>query len=64
MDTLNGIKCPYCNQPAKIDSYVKGKIKGSGISTIVFCDNDECEIKPCTDSTRASWAIADAKAWR
>jgi hypothetical protein len=30
---------------------------------IVFCDNDDCEVKPMTDATNPIRAFADVEAW-
>lgn len=62
MEMLKGILCPYCGEPTKLETYIMEK--GRMPETIIFCDNDECSVKPCTDATRASLAIADAKSWR
>lgn len=56
------LKCPYCGVNTKLETYDKGR--GKALSTVVFCDNDECTIQPCTAEMSPQLAIADAKAWR
>ena len=41
--------CPYCGEKMVWDSYKVGE--GKGIQSIAYCDNDDCLVKPCTDST-------------
>lgn len=38
--------CPWCGKKLKYDTY---KIKW--VEAIAYCDNDNCPVKPCTDST-------------
>ena len=39
------------------DSYKVGE--GKGIQSIAYCDNDDCLVKPCTDSTIPSRVYAE-----
>lgn len=39
--------CPYCSQKLKYEIY-------SATQTIAYCDNDDCIVQPCTDSTLPS----------
>ncbi|MDD4111351.1 MAG: hypothetical protein PHS54_07450 [Clostridia bacterium] len=55
-----GICCPFCGEKLDIEYYSTG-IKGKMGKTIVFCSNDNCEVKPCTDDTTPSKAIEEAK---
>lgn len=57
-----GIKCPYCNEPLEMESYTMPEHISSKM--VIFCDNDQCEIKPCTDQMSPSRAFADVEAWR
>ncbi|SHN77406.1 hypothetical protein [Desulfitobacterium chlororespirans] len=57
-----GIKCGFCGEPLYMDSY-KSWQKGRAGSIIVFCDNDECPVKPCSDAVNPSRALAEAKAF-
>jgi hypothetical protein len=60
-ETILGIKCPFCVQPLKMESYRMRK--GYAPTCIVFCDHEACEIKPSTIDTSPSKAFADVKAW-
>ncbi|CDX01277.1 Hypothetical protein DPCES_1390 [Desulfitobacterium hafniense] len=57
-----GIKCGFCGEPLYMDSY-KPRQKGRAGSIIVFCDNEDCAVKPCSDSTHPTAAIREAKAF-
>lgn len=46
--TINRI-CPYCGEKMIWDSYKIGE--GKGRQSIAYCDNDNCQVQPCTDST-------------
>lgn len=54
------MNCPYCNQPLTYEIY---KFKGE-ISYILFCENDNCLVKPCTDATTSSKAIEEIESMR
>ena len=45
--------CPYCGSKLKYDTYRKL------IQCIAYCDNDNCPVKPCTDSTSPSNVYAE-----
>jgi len=47
--------CPYCNNRMKMDIYRLEK----AIQNIAYCDNDDCKVKPCTDSTSPSRVYAE-----
>lgn len=49
--------CPYCGSKLIADSY-----KTKPVEHIVYCDNDECPVKPCTDSTIPSKVYAEVLA--
>jgi len=54
-----GINCPFCGEKLELEYYqIK---KGRTGETVVFCNNDNCKIKPCTDATTPSKAIAEAR---
>ena len=55
-----GIECPFCGEALEIEYYSTG-VKGKAGKTIVFCNNDNCTVKPCTDETSPSKAIAEAR---
>lgn len=44
--------CPYCGQKMIYDVYKIGN--GKAPECICYCDNDDCKVKPCTDSTSPS----------
>jgi len=54
-----GIKCPFCGDALEMEYYSKGK--GMSGKTVVFCGNDNCKVKPCTNETTPSKAIEEAK---
>lgn len=54
------MNCPYCNQPLTYEIY---KFKGK-ISYILFCENDNCLVKPCTDTTTLLKAIEEIESMR
>jgi ssDNA-binding Zn-finger/Zn-ribbon topoisomerase 1 len=39
--------CPHCGSKLLSDSYKINK----QVEFIVYCNNDNCPVKPCTDST-------------
>lgn len=39
-------KCLYCGHRLQMDSYKMNKMQ-----VIAYCDNDDCPVKPCTEST-------------
>ena len=39
--------CPWYENRMKMESYTSNQL-------ICYCDNDNCDVKPCTDSTIAS----------
>lgn len=44
--------CPYCGHKMIYDIYrIK---KGKAPQCICYCDNDDCPVQPCTDSTSPS----------
>ena len=55
-----GIKCPFCSDNLEMEFYSTG-IKGAMGWSVVFCGNDKCPIKPCTDVSSPSKAIAEAR---
>ena len=54
-----GINCPFCGGKLDIEYYSTG-IKGKSGETVVFCPNDNCKVKPCTNATSPSKAIEEA----
>lgn len=50
--------CPYCGKKLIMDNYKMGK----SLQNIVYCDNDDCPVKPCTDSTIPSRVYAETLA--
>jgi hypothetical protein len=63
----HGIKCPFCGHKLTLHTYKSPKDKRFGIDiprvakAIVFCDNDDCAVMPCTNDTSPSVATAEAK---
>ncbi|MEG6615372.1 hypothetical protein V6C27_02865 [Peptococcaceae bacterium 1198_IL3148] len=55
-----GIRCPFCGEKLDMEYYQSG-IKGKMGKTVVFCNNDRCNIKPCTDATSPSKAFKEAE---
>ncbi|WP_191025650.1 hypothetical protein [Clostridium butyricum] len=49
--------CPYCGHKMIYDTYKTEK--GRAPQCICYCDNDDCSVKPCTDSTSASNVYAE-----
>jgi hypothetical protein len=54
-----GINCAFCGVKLEMEYYSKGK--GKPGKMIVYCNNDSCKVKPCTDDTSPSKAIGEAK---
>lgn len=50
-------RCKYCGQDLTSQVY-KGKY---GARMIVYCDNDKCEVQPCTNDTIPSFVIEELK---
>lgn len=46
--------CPWCGHKLVSDTY-----KAKPIQLIVYCDNDNCPVKPCTDATIPSKVYAE-----
>ncbi|MNS59247.1 hypothetical protein D3C86_1254410 [compost metagenome] len=57
-----GIKCPFCNSNLQMETYWMKKRLAP--TCTVFCDNDECKVKPSTIDTSPSQAFEDVKAWK
>ena len=47
--------CPYCGSKLFWENYVIRR----RVQSIVYCDNDNCSVKPCTDSTSPSNVYAE-----
>ena len=47
--------CPYCGGKLIMDIYKMGK----SLQNIAYCNNDNCPVKPCTDSTFPSRVYAE-----
>ena len=62
MATKLGKNCPFCGQPLTMDTYC---MRGRGYAPTleVFCDNDNCDIKPSSGDQSPSAAFADVNAW-
>jgi hypothetical protein len=52
---LNRI-CPYCGEKMFWDTYSN---KPKRPTSITYCDNDNCPVKPCTDATNPSRVYAE-----
>lgn len=51
------MKCPFCGEELKMEAYRDmGKI-----SCVMFCDNDDCEVKPCTAVGSPSNVVKEAE---
>lgn len=46
--------CPYCNQKMSSETY-----KMKYFQYIIFCENKNCPVNPCTDATTPTKAIAE-----
>lgn len=55
------MNCPYCNQPLSHEIY---QMKPGKIQYILFCENEDCPVKPCTDATTPSKAIKEIESMR
>lgn len=62
MSTI-AMPCPFCGGPVQIETYQIDQRKGRPPRLIVYCDNDNCAIKPCTEDTSPQEALSDAAAW-
>lgn len=51
--------CPFCGKELKLEVYESG-VRGGVGRCIMFCDNDECEVKPCTAMGTPSRVIEEA----
>lgn len=61
VETILGIKCPFCGEALKLESY---RIrKGYAPSITIYCDNERCDVKPSTIDTNPSAAFTDVDAW-
>jgi len=54
-----GINCPFCGEKLEIEYYSNGKGKRGNV--MVFCNNDSCKVKPCTDAMNPSATINEAR---
>lgn len=63
-ETVLGIRCPFCTERLKMESYSKMRPGSYPPRSTIFCDNDNCEVKPSTIDTYPSAAYADVEAWR
>jgi hypothetical protein len=54
-----GIKCAFCGVPLELEIYPHCKREAPTV--IIFCDNDECKVKPSTNDTMASRAFEEVK---
>lgn len=52
-------KCKYCGSDLISEVYKNGKYKVPRM--IVFCGNDNCKVKPCTDDSIPSIVIEEVK---
>ena len=50
-------KCKYCGNELKSEVYKKGKCNVPRM--IVFCENDNCPVKPCTDDNIPSLVMEE-----
>ena len=48
-------ECPFCGEKLTTDSYKVSK----GIEFIAYCDNENCDVQPCTDATTPSKVFAE-----
>ena len=55
------MNCPHCNQPLSHEVY---QIKPGKLQFILFCENEGCPVKPCTDATIPSKAIKEIESMR
>lgn len=49
------MNCPFCDKEMKFETIERG----SAIM-VMFCENDKCNVKPCTDYGTPSEVIAEA----
>lgn len=55
------MNCPYCNKPLSHEIY---QMKPGQLQYILFCENEDCPVKPCTDATTPSKAIKEIKSMK
>ena len=48
------MNCPYCNKPLSHEIY---QMKPGHLQYILFCENEDCPVKPYTDATTPSKVI-------
>lgn len=60
MSRLN-MECTFCGEKLLMDQY---RLQSWFPKVTIYCDNDNCEVQPCTDHVNPSAAFADAKSWR
>lgn len=55
------MNCPYCNQPLSHETY---QMKPGQLQYILFCENEDCLVKPYTDATTPSKTIKEIESMR
>jgi hypothetical protein len=55
MRDINRI-CPYCGKYMVMDIYKRSR---KSAQIIIYCDNNDCKVKPCTDSGSPSRVYAE-----
>lgn len=55
------MNCPYYNKPLSHKIY---QMKPGQLQYILFCKNEDCLVKPCTDATTPSKTIKEIESMK
>lgn len=51
--------CKYCGSDLIVETYKKGR--HGGFRMLVYCDNDNCDVKPCSNDDIPSDVMEEVK---